>query len=79
MIQQDDARSLERDLADRFSHEAHVHAYHLARALVQQADIRAAMGLYEEAFELFEKMKSIYRPGVHAKLLTKTCKSVNLC
>lgn len=74
MIEQDDMRTLQRDVADRFAHEANVQAYHFARALAQQADIRAGLGGFEEALALFEKMRSIYLPDVHPPLLTKTCK-----
>ena len=61
-------------MADRFAHEANVQAYHFARALAQQADIRAGLGGFKEALILFEKMRSIYLPDVHPPLLTKTCK-----
>jgi len=72
MIEEDDMRTLQRDLADRFAHEANLEAYHFARALAMQAEIRAALGGFKEALSIFEKMRMIYLPDVHPKLLTKT-------
>lgn len=74
MIQQDDVLSLERDIADRFCKEAQTQSFHLARALAQQAEILGRIGLYDDAFAAFEKMRMIYLPDIHRKLLTKTCK-----
>jgi hypothetical protein len=72
MIEDDDKRTLQRDLADRFAHEANLEAYHFARALAMQAEIRGSLGGFTEALSIFEKMRMIYLPDVHPKLLTKT-------
>ncbi|KAL7431853.1 hypothetical protein ACHAXM_002811 [Skeletonema potamos] len=72
MMEEDDMRTLQRDLADRFAHEANLEAYHFARALAMQAEIRAALGGFMEALSIFEKMRMIHLPDVHPKLLTKT-------
>jgi hypothetical protein len=37
-----------------------------------QAEIRAALGGFTDALSIFEKMRMIYLPDVHPKLLTNT-------
>lgn len=69
VIDQDDECSLERDLAERFCHEAQLQAYHYARALANLAEMYGRIGVHEEAFKYFEVMKAVYMTHDHPKLL----------
>jgi hypothetical protein len=61
--------SLERDLAERFCHEAQLQAYHYARALANLAEMYGRMGVHDEAFKYFDVMKAVYMTQDHPKLL----------
>eukprot|EP00546_Thalassionema_frauenfeldii_P017555 CAMPEP_0178896542 /NCGR_PEP_ID=MMETSP0786-20121207/1237_1 /TAXON_ID=186022 /ORGANISM="Thalassionema frauenfeldii, Strain CCMP 1798" /LENGTH=682 /DNA_ID=CAMNT_0020566969 /DNA_START=463 /DNA_END=2511 /DNA_ORIENTATION=+ len=78
LIDQDDECSLERDLAERFNHEAQLQAYHYARSLASVAEMYGRIGLYDEAFRHFDIMKAIYMTEEHPKLLLGTY-SVDRC
>ena len=69
VIDQDDECSLERDLAERFCHEAQLQAYHYARALANLAEMYGRMGVHDEAFKYFDVMKAVYMTQDHPKLL----------
>jgi hypothetical protein len=69
VIDQDDSCSLERDLAERFCHEAQLQAYHYARALANLAEMYGRMGVHDEAFKYFDVMKAVYMTQDHPKLL----------
>ena len=67
---QNDTSALERDLAERFMHEAQSQVYHYARALTNLAELYGRFGMYDEAFREFDTMKLVYLPETHSTLLT---------
>ena len=67
---QKDTSALERDLAERFMHEAQSQVYHYARALTNLAELYGRFGMYKEAFREFDTMKLVYLPETHSTLLT---------
>lgn len=78
VIDQDDACSLEMDLAERFCHEAQVQSYHFARALGNLAEWYGRIGLLDKAFRYFDIMKAVYMPTEHPPLLYAAY-AVNRC
>ena len=69
---QNDTSALERDLAERFMHEAQSQVYHYARALTNLAELYGRFGMYKEAFREFDTMKLVYLPETHSTLLTSS-------
>jgi hypothetical protein len=65
VIAQDEACSLEMDLAERFCHEAQVQSYHFARALGNLAEWYGRIGALESAFKYFNTMAAVYMPIEH--------------
>lgn len=70
-IQQDDACSLEMQLAKRLVFETRLQSYHLARALANLAEWYGRSGELDKAFQCFETMRNVYLPKEHPPLLAK--------
>ncbi|KAL3810385.1 hypothetical protein ACHAXA_002852 [Cyclostephanos tholiformis] len=70
VIAQDEACSLEMDLAERFCHEAQVQSYHFARALGHLAEWYGRIGSIENAFKYFDIMAAVYMPIEHPSRIT---------
>ena len=58
-------------LAENFVNETHYQQYHESRALAFQVDIMKRHGKYEGALSTIDKIKSIYDPQLHSKVLMK--------
>ena len=78
IIAQDEASSLEMDLAEKFCHEAQVQSYHFVRALSNLAEWYGRMGEIEIALACFDKMAAIYMPIEHPPLIYAAY-AVNRC
>ena len=78
VIDQDDECSLEMELAVRFCREAQLQAYHFARSLASLAEMYGRAGMPDEAFKVFNVMKTVYMSKDHPKLLLDTY-SVDRC
>ncbi len=61
----------EKALAENFVKETGYQQYHHCRALAFQADILKRQGNYEEAISVIDKIKLIYEPRLHSRVLVK--------
>ncbi len=58
-------------LAENFVNETHCQQYHECRALAFLVDIMRRHSKYEGALSTIDKIKSIYDPQLHSKVLMK--------
>ncbi|KAL3770882.1 hypothetical protein ACHAW5_003970 [Stephanodiscus triporus] len=78
VIAQDEACSLEMDLAEKFCHEAQVQSYHFVRALGNLAEWYGRIGAIENALKYFHIMTAVYMPIEHPPLISAAY-AVNRC
>jgi tetratricopeptide (TPR) repeat protein len=69
IVQDDEGRSFEQNLARTFVREAKqlCDPIHYGRALAIQADVLARLGKYKEALETFDIIFGMYDPGQHSE------------